>query len=127
MDLENARILNKAIEIRERIIDDLVVKGTPSDKDDRFLLVNMLNGIEKVAISRAKIAADEQANTAMADMGSVMSALLKRVTPSTHRLEVPEIREMDTLPSDLEEITFVPGEMDTGVITYDLNSISGAK
>jgi hypothetical protein len=125
MDLEDKRILSKTLEIRERIVDSLLKQGegpftVPSDKSDRELLVNMLAGMDKVAVSRSKIAAEENTAKTNGEISLMVAGILKKVNLSPGQMHNNPI---PVLPEELSQITLVPGETHIGDMNLDLDDI----
>ena len=122
MELEDRRILEKTSRIREEAVDLLVTGGLPKEKEDREFLINMLNGLDKVAIARSRISADEKAAKTNGETSALIASILRKVnvgvSPQLNNdVVIPE------LPTELSEITMVPGEMHTGSMKLDIEDI----
>lgn len=122
MELEDRRILEKTTRIREDAVDQLVTGGMPKEKEDREFLINMLNGLDKVAIARSRISADEKAAKTSGETTALIASILRKVnvglSPQINNdVAIPE------LPTELSEISVVPGEMHTGAMKLDIEDI----
>jgi len=57
---EDARLLNKTISIREKLIDHLVSEGLPSKEKDVLALTKVLESLDNSIFSKAKIKIEDK-------------------------------------------------------------------
>lgn len=123
MELEDQQTLEKTQRIRNEVVDELMDGGAPRSKEDREFLVKLLDGMDRVAINRSKIKAEEKTAKANGETNNIIANILRRVTANTtheidHTVKPPE------LPNDLH-IEVVPGETHIGTTSLDLDDIIG--
>ncbi len=113
LDENEERILAKTLSIREAIIDSLTDNGLiPAvvGEENRKFLIDNLNGLEKVVLTKAKIKSDDIGNKNLAEIQLAMAEVIKK---SKLRRE----RTMRETPIELPEhisIEPVDGEMVIG-------------
>lgn len=77
--------------------------------------VNVLNSLDRVALSNKKLKADERANDKLANAATLVQAMLRNLNPSSKELPLSgntgEFKELPDLPTP----EIVPGEMLIGV------------
>jgi len=118
METEDRLILEECVRIRRDMITATTKDGIPKDEEDRALLVQALNGLEKVALSRAKFKNDEQSNSNV----SLANGLIAKMLNST--LVHPEVAGKHRVLEEVTgDITIVPGETEIGVISFDYTEL----
>lgn len=94
----------------------------PEDRTEASILLAALDGLDRSAISRKRIASDNknaQANGAVAKMISDMLMQVNNNRPVT----IDENREIPVLGNDVPLPTILPGELDIGTRTISYSAI----
>lgn len=121
MDIEDKKILENCISVRENIVSAMTVKGIPSDVDDRAFLLNALNGLEKVALTRARLKNEDKANDIASNANAIVASLLTRLPNlNTDIIEGAVVPVIDT---SLMPISLAPGENKIGVESFDYDQM----
>lgn len=118
METEDKLILEECVRIRRDMITATTKNGIPKEEEDRALLLQALNGLEKVALSRAKLKNEEQTNS---NISLANELIVKMLTGSFVQPEV--IGECRVLEEVTGEIDVVPGETEIGVISFDYTEL----
>ena len=120
MDLEDQARLELTLRTRQNIITDLMKSGkAPEDRSDRAFLVQMLDGLDRTVLTKAKIKSDDQAAKNQADSAKLIADALLRV-PTRHNT-VPRTESLEVI--DLPAIEVVDGETSIGVQTFKYDEI----
>lgn len=118
MSLQDQQRLELTLGTREAIIRNLVNKGpVPSDPEDRKLLMQSLDGLDRTILSRAKIKSDDTNAKSEAEIAKSVANLLLRMDSRKRTVQPAEMLEDISLP----DISTVPGETFIGVepVKYD--------
>ena len=117
LDLKDQSRLERSLAARETIIATLMSDGRlPYNKDDKIMLIQALDGLDRTVLSKAKLKSDDQNAKSQRDTAKMIADVLSRVsTASLTRTGVP------SLPSDIVIDDLVPGETSLGLqdLTYD--------
>ncbi len=117
LDLEDQRLLNKTIKIRENVIDQLMEGGKlPSDKDDQRTLMASLDGIDKAVIGRARVRNEENSNNSKEKTNDLVANMLARTLRQNQQ---PANSADRVLPSDVSPGEIVPGNTDIGTVNVN--------
>lgn len=116
---EEASDIDKVQGIRRRILDELVSSGIntpdgkiiPIDKDDRALLLSVMDGMDRTSFTKIKIKAEKKASDNVSKSATLVAEALKAVNSKTFAQATSAEREVP--PSHLDR-TFVEGETDIG-------------
>ena len=109
---EEVAELTSVQRVRLQLINKLTNNGTevPAGSADKVLLGNILDGVDRQALTRAKLRSDkEDAKNNQNDL-RVLAEALK--TMDTRNYRPVATTEQRTMPLTLEHRPFVPGEMD---------------
>lgn len=110
---------------RKFIVDTLMKDNKiPEDRTAASVLLAALDGLDRSAISRKRIASDNknaQANGAVAAIISKMLMQVNNTTPTT----IDEERVIPVLGNDLGTVEILPGELDIGTKTISYAAIIG--
>lgn len=117
MDIEDKKILENCISVRENIVSAMTVKGIPDDVDDRAFLLNALNGLEKVALTRARLKNEDKANDISNNANAIVASLLTRL-PSLSG-DLVEGVTVPVIDGNIMSISLAPGENKIGVESFD--------
>jgi len=117
LDPDEQRLLNKTLNIRERIMDVLMQGGLPSSNEDRELLIKAIDGSDRTILGKARLKLDESANQNQAAMQEVVANVMMRLstTPKSTTAIPPAIDKSIERPQPVD------GETHVGVIdgSYD--------
>ena len=117
LDLKDQSRLEFTLAARETIISSLMTDGRlPYNKDDKLMLIQALDGLDRTVLTRAKLKSDDQNAKSQRDTAKMIADVLSRVTTvSTPREAIP------ALPNDIIVENLVPGETSIGIneLTYD--------
>ena len=120
--LNDKRLLDLTMRKREEIINSLTNKGSvPEDKADKVLLVSILDGIDRTILTKSRIKAD----TKIADSNAIATSLIANILSSITSKNVivkDANREIPTLTTIDVGVTFIEGEMDTGIQNNNFES-----
>lgn len=108
---------------RQDLVEYLTQNGAPKCKEDQVVLLASLDGLDRSALSRMKIQA-EQENAAMgASAAAMVAAVLSQVgTRNIYQVEGGVDREAPKLPAEIPDPVVVEGELDTGTQNLDYDS-----
>jgi hypothetical protein len=108
-----ARLLDLTMRTREELIVSLTKKGIPEDRADKSLLVSLLDGVDRTILSKSRIKVDSKISDTNAQAASLIANVLTKINTKNIRV-IDDQREIPQLPLDVEGITFIDGELDTG-------------
>lgn len=122
VDIENDNdIVNYALKSRLAVSAQLVADNNgniPQSEERLNLYMTNLNGIEKLALTRMRIKADEKANQTNAELtAAIVTGVLKKIQPNDNpfvEINPRAARPAPQLPEDLPELDVVPGQMEIG-------------
>lgn len=120
-DPEDSRLLNKIQATRERIMDDLLKKGIPEDREDREFLMQAMNASTSTILNKAKIKSDATAAQSQAATARAIASALIRYKPGRSDAINNDLPELDVKNFDTN-----PGEMDIGALPVTYNEIMGS-
>ena len=111
-ELDKQRI-ERTVSIREKLINELVLDSTgkvniPRDKMDKVLLAQLLDGVDRTTLAKAKLTSDANAQQTQRDTTRMIAEVLMKTRaamPST-RVETP------LLDDSFRVVDLVPGEAD---------------
>ena len=96
--------------------------GVIECKEDREYLIKNIEGLDKVALVRKRIAADKEAATGVSQAVGLISALLRQSKTTYNTTDVVDVSApAPKLSSDIPEPDLVPGEteINAGQLSYD--------
>lgn len=118
-DKDNIR-LEQTLSIRETLIAKLTEGGNiPYGKGDKEFLIQLLDGLDRTVLSKAKVKSADSANKTQQETAKLIGSVLARldVASTGKRTVTPELNV------DLESIDIIEGELNIGVETFDYDSI----
>lgn len=122
---ENDRIINSMQTMREKFIGQLAVNGKlPSDKEDRQVLLSLMDGATRTALAGKKIKADEKATVSQAQMVANLAEAVRIARSNASaalRSGGAPVREVPK-----REVHLVPGHTDTGDFPVSTSAIMNA-
>ena len=99
--------------------------GLPGDKEERDALFKALDGLDKVALTRKRIAADQDTANGMSHAVSLVAHILRQSKSSYNTIDASEIestRPTPTLGHDVPPPVLVPGETEIHAPQLDYDS-----
>jgi len=115
---------------RSRTIRDDLIDLLLKDKDKLIEDVKMLGVLQKfiadndkVSLGRMRMKVDEKANDINAQTARLLANLVTR--PEIKNIgisDTPVDRALPCLPDGVVEVSYIPGEMDQGVVTEDCDT-----
>ncbi len=124
LSVEDIKLLEKTISIRERLIDTIVAKELPTSARDIDCFTNLLESVDRSIFSKAKINLEESSNKVNEATNQVLKELIVELhkTPtnvSANRTEVPVFSSTGKQVSD--------GELIRKIDQIDVNEALGGK
>lgn len=109
--------------VRLHGVKTIMEGGYPKDKEERDHLKELLNGLDKSALTRKRIKADEGAAGALANGANLVAELLTKMSGRRHTQDISDAVEVQppVLGDEVPPPVLVPGEIDTSpeVLNYD--------
>lgn len=122
LDLEEARLINKGLKIREQIVDELFVDNKiPKSQEDRELLMRAIEGSDRTILGKAKLKVDKDNTNSAQEVAKVMAGILSKVTVKNAQQD----KQAPELPKDIKVNDLVEGEKNIGVENLNYNDIMG--
>lgn len=122
LDLEEARLINKGLKIREQIVDALFVDNKiPQSEEDRELLMRAIEGSDRTILGKAKLKVDKDNTNSAQEVAKVMAGILSKVTVKNAQQD----KQAPELPKDVKVNDLVEGEKTIGVENLNYNDIMG--
>lgn len=110
-DLDDDLDLVYVRDIRKRITTKLMEKGLPEDSDDRKLLVQMLDGISRDALTKKRIKSDAKSAGGLADAVGLVTEFLNRAKPTAITPPANPAKPPPILGAELPRPNLVAGEL----------------
>ena len=99
---------------RKDLADHLTSHGAPKNKEDQQVLLATLDGLDRSALGRLKIKADEKANAGMAGSAALIAKVLSEIgNRNIYQFEGDFTREVPVLDSSIPVPDVVEGELET--------------
>lgn len=115
--LENRRLRQALIRL---LVQD--ANGTvrlPEPTSEKLMLTQLMGDVDKEVITRAKLRAANKSADAVANAAGAVAHLLKGYKVGQYQSR-PEER---ILPAEVSDVEVVPGEMETGVVSFNMDDI----
>lgn len=96
---------------RKRAVNKLMEKGLPEDKEDRKLLVQMLDGLSRDALTKKRIKSDAKNAGDITNAVGLVTEYLNRARPTAIDPPANPAKPPPILGSELDRPTLVPGEL----------------
>lgn len=121
-NVDDIRLLEKTINIRERMIDNLLLGELPTKARDIDSFTNLLESVDRSIIQKAKINIEETSNKINEETKGVLTDLLLNL----HRGAVPKAVAPTYNASEVQIPKFVPTGMEVteGVLIPKTDNIS---
>jgi hypothetical protein len=119
---EDQDLLNKTQSIRIRIAENLTQSNpVPGDSDEKRLLVQVLDGIDKQILMKTKIKSDDQNQKTQQHTATIIAELLLKTNKAM--VEAPIDHSAKLLSDAYKPSAIVPGQLDTGFVEIDPQEI----
>jgi hypothetical protein len=105
-------------ETRMNVAKKLLTKGVPENSDDIRLLLTVLDGVDRTAIGRKRIATDEKVADSAIMEREIIARLLSR---DDDFLPMKPAKQQAQPANVLVEYTPKPGEAEVGIVTLSYN------
>ena len=115
--LENRKLRQALIKLMTQDPEGKV--RLPGLTSEKLLLSQLMGDVDKEVITRAKLRAASKSADAVAGAAGAVANLLKSYKVGQFQSR-PEER---VLPADVSEVEVVPGEMETGVVSFNMEDI----
>lgn len=98
--------------------------GIPGDKEDRDALFKSLDGLDKIALTRKRIQADQETTAGVTQAVGVITQLLRQSKLNYNTVDVEDVdaSEMPKLGDDVPAPILVPGETEINAPQLDYDS-----
>lgn len=112
---------------RMELVEQLTPGGKmPVEAKDQAIVLAALNDMDKQAISKRKLKAEEKNSDSLASMADTMDSLFSKFgNKSPLMIEGGVADRVVELPDSLATIDLVPGELDIGTQRIELRDIEG--
>lgn len=112
---------------RKFIVSKLIANNQlPGDKDEKVMLLQALDGMDRAALGNKRIKADEKTANGMAGAAGIIAQMLTQIGTLTRDnispLEILERVEAPSLSNEIPEPILVPGELETNASQLDYDS-----
>jgi hypothetical protein len=118
-DLEYTRMM------RKKLVDDITTNGSkmPADIKDRSILLQALDGMDRAALTKKKIASDEGINDKQVMAAEIIAQIFNTKNLKENRTADDFIEgEIRVLDDNLEIPVINPGELDAVTPAIDYNA-----
>ncbi len=120
-DLDDDNRLNRNQRIRDNAISFLAGSNfLPDNKEDRDLLVTLLNDSDRSVFTKRRLKSDDKKSDVTLAIINAGVELLKNIKPSDFG---NDLKEPLVLPVDLSNVSVNPGEIDIGGQVIQLEDI----
>lgn len=121
--IEGNHRLEYTLNIRKEAIDKLISKGKiPENKDEKSLLISLLDGMDRTVLSRAKVKVDAKTNDISTQANVLVAKLLTKVNPKAIMLNnFTDTIQVPVLDSTIPKPSLIEGETLIGTVneTFD--------
>lgn len=115
--LENRKLRKALIKLMTQDANGEV--KLPGPTSEKLLLSQLISDVDKEVITRAKLRAANKTADAVAGAAGAVANLLKNYKVGQFQSS-PEER---ILPAEIEITDIVPGEMETGVVSFNMDDV----
>jgi len=115
--LENRRLRQALIRLLAQDANGTV--RLPEPTSEKLMLTQLMGDVDKEVITRAKLRAANKSADAVANAAGAVAHLLKGYKVGQYQSR-PEER---ILPAEVSDVEVVPGEMETGVVSFNMDDI----
>lgn len=119
-DLEEQRILHQNLQLRQSLIQQIVPDGKIPNEDDRDFLIKLLDGSDRVILTKAKIKSDEKQAAKQQQSAAMIANLLNNIS---FKDKTEKRSEPVTLPETIQVSNKVIGEDSTKIETFEYDQI----
>ena len=113
-------LLNYTLARRKQIISEKMKNGVPEDKGETALVLQALDGIDRVSLTRKRLASEEKNGNLAAQSAAIIATLLNATNSNAFRKETD--RAVPMINNDLPELPISDAESVIGTPAGDLAS-----
>jgi hypothetical protein len=117
---EDVRLLEKTLNIREKMVDHLLTKGFPEKSRDVLALSTLLESLDKTILTKSKLAIDDKKNENDAEFNKTIAlSILKEVHRNRNDIQASKVMEAvlpDAKTHEVKDTELIQGVMN---ISYD--------
>lgn len=119
---EDQEILQKTRTLRQTLLKSLVPSDKlPENNTEKVIVIQLLDGLDKQVMNRAKLRATDKQTNAIQNSAQAVAETLRNYTART---STPAPAEMRKLPDAVKVTDPVPGEMEIGTITVNMDEVT---
>lgn len=115
-ELSDIQTIRRQLISRLANVEDITKLSGP----DKVLLSTLLDGSDRSTFTRAKLRNDKVKDENNKDMLKLAAEMLTRINVRNYRPATPDER---VIPANVEERSFVPGELDIGIEPLPIEQI----
>ena len=101
---------------RKEIIEGIFSSGVPKDTKDQSIVLQALDGLDRITLTKMRIKSDEGVSTSQAAAASLLVHLLNSKGIKTIGKTEEPVGEIPVLDETLPTVEIVPGELDSSVV-----------
>lgn len=118
------RLLNKTLELREKIVDNYVNKKLPESSKDIDSLTNLLESIDRSILSRAKLKIEESNSKNLEETKQIMIDLVMNLHKSNNN-NIPQETEKRNIELNIENnFNYRKEEFDSNLDTLTIEDFN---
>lgn len=122
LDISDEARLEKSLQAREAIVAELMEhQSVPRFKDDKILLIQALDGLDRTILARAKLKSDANNQKDQKEITKMIAEVLMKTRTNNSTVRTEPI----TLDDSIRVTDLVEGETDIGVIELSYDEFMG--
>lgn len=122
LDISDEQRLEKSLQAREAIVAELMEhQSVPRFKDDKILLIQALDGLDRTILARAKLKADVNSQKDQKEITKMIAEVLMKTRTNNATVRTEPI----SLDDSIRVTDLVDGETEIGVIELSYDEFMG--
>lgn len=122
LDISDEQRLEKSLQAREAIVAELMEhQSVPRFKDDKILLIQALDGLDRTILARAKLKSDVNAQKDQKEITKMIAEVLMKTRTNNATVRTEPI----SLDDSIRVTDLVEGETEIGVIELSYDQFMG--
>lgn len=122
LDISDEARLEKSLQAREAIVAELMEhQSVPRFKDDKILLIQALDGLDRTILARAKLKSDVNAQKDQKEITKMIAEVLMKTRTNSSTVRTEPI----TLDDSIRVTDLVEGETEIGVVELSYDEFMG--